>query len=73
MKKCSFCKDIVGFFGFVVLIEEIKIKDEKIKIIKICPELISDGDIQVFLDFENFYGKFFRNFNGITESLNSML
>lgn len=38
LKKCQFYQDEVQFFGFVVLVEEICIEDEKIEEVKTWPE-----------------------------------
>lgn len=48
-------------------------EDGKIKIVKNWSELKSVRDIQIFLDFANFYKRFIRNFNKIAASLTIIL
>lgn len=51
--------------GFVILAQSIIIEEKKIMKRKIWPELKLVRDIQVFLDFANFYKRFIRNINRI--------
>ena len=53
--------------------EGIRTEDEQIKAIKQLPELQSVQDIQVFLEFANFYKRFIQEFSQITAPLTSML
>ena len=55
LKKCHFHKDKIQFLGYVILAQEIQIKDEKIKTMRNWPEPKSMKDIQIFLSFANFY------------------
>ena len=48
-------------------------KDEQIEAIKNWPEPKSMKDIQVFLDFANFYQRFIQSFSKIIEPLTSTL
>lgn len=41
LKKCYFYKNKMHFLGYVILAQEIKIKDKKIKVMKNWPKLIS--------------------------------
>ena len=58
LKKCHFHKNKVWFLGYVISAQGIKIKDEKIEVVKnwLEPKLIRD--IQVFFGFTNFYQHF---------------
>ncbi len=65
LKKCQFHEDGVRFLGFVILAQGIKIKEEKIEVVRNWPESQSVRDIQVFLGFANFYRRFIKNFSKI--------
>ncbi len=58
LKKCWFYQEEVRFLGYIVSYQGIQIEEEQIKII--CdwsePQLVCD--IQVFLEFANFYRQF---------------
>lgn len=63
MNKCQFHEDEIRFLRFVVLAQDIKIKEEKNEAMKDLPELKSIRDILMFLAFTNFYQKLIRNFS----------
>ena len=73
LKKCWFYKDKVQFLGYVVLSQGIRIEDKRIKAIKNLPEPKSVQDIQVFIDFANFYQRFIQGFSRIAARLTSIL
>ncbi len=73
LKKCRFHEDEVRFLSFVVSAQGIRMEEEKIEAVKTWPESQSVSDIQVFLDFANFYRRFIRNFSRIAALLTSML
>ena len=58
LKKCRFYKDEVFFLGYVVLAQEVNIKDKQIKAVKNWFKLTLIRDIQVFIGFANFYQHF---------------
>ncbi len=58
LKKCRFHEDEIRFLGFVVLVQGIRMEEEKIEAVKTWPEPQSVRDIQVFLGFANFYRRF---------------
>ena len=51
----------------------IRIEDKRIKAVKQSAELQSVRDIQVFLEFANFYQRFIQRFSRIAAPLTSML
>ena len=57
-KKCRFHKDKVCFLGYVMSAQGVQIEEERIDVIKNWPEPKSIHNIQVFLDFANFYCRF---------------
>ena len=73
LKKCRFHKNEVRFLGYVVSSQGNRIEDEKIKVVKNWPKLKSVQDIQVFIDFANFYWRFIWDFSKIVASLTLML
>ena len=73
LKKCWFHKNEVRFLRYVVSSQGIRMKDERIKVVRNWPELKSVRDIQVFIGFTNFYRRFIRGFSRIAASLTSML
>lgn len=54
-KKCRFHQDKVRFLGFVILAQGIRKKEKKIEAVKTWAKPKSIRDIQLFLDFANFY------------------
>jgi hypothetical protein len=61
------------FFGFVINIDEIKIDISRIEIIAEWPEPKFFKNIQIFLNFANFYRHFIKNYSRIAAPLTSML
>jgi hypothetical protein len=57
---------------FVISIRGIEIDESKVEVIIEWPESRSFRDIQVFLDFANFYRRFIRDYSRIAASLISM-
>ena len=57
-KKCQFHKNKVCFLGYVVSAHGVQIEDERIEVIKNWPQPKSVRNIQVFLNFANFYQGF---------------
>ncbi len=72
LKKCWIHEDEVWILGFIILAQEIRMEEKEIEAVKDWLEPQSIKDIQVFLDFANFYRRFIRNFNRITTSLISI-
>ena len=55
LNKCRFYQEEVCFLGYVISLREIYIEDKKIEAVKQCFKTQSVQDIQVFLEFANFY------------------
>ena len=55
LKKCRFYKYEVRFLGYVVSAQRVRIDEERIDVVKNWSEPKSIYDIQVFLNFANFY------------------
>ena len=73
LKKCQFHQEDVQFLGYIVSLQGIYIKDERIKAVEQWPELKLIRDIQVFFGFANFYRQFIQGFSYIAAPLTSML
>ena len=73
LKKCRFYQDKVCFLGYIVSFKDINIEAKRIEIIKKWLESKLVQDIQVFLDFANFYRGFIQDFSKIVALLTSML
>ena len=73
LKKCRFHQDEIRFLGYVVSVQRLQIKDERIEAVRNWPEPKLIRDIQVFLDFANFYRRFIQSFSKIAEPLTLML
>ena len=73
LKKYQFHKNEMQFLRYVVSSQGIRIEDERIKVVRNWPKLKSVQDIQVFINFANFYQWFIGDFNGIATLLTSIL
>ena len=73
LKKCRFHQDKVRFLGYVMSAQGVRIEDERIEAVRNWPKPKSVIDIEVFLDFANFYQRFIQGFNKIAGPLISML
>ncbi len=73
LKKYQFHKDEVRFLAFVVLVQGIRMEEERIENVRNWLEPQSVRDIQMFLGFANFYRRFIKNFSRIAAPLTSML
>ena len=58
LNKYCFYKDEVWFLSYVLSAQGVRIEDKQIKVVKNWSESKSMRDIQVFLSFVNFYGRF---------------
>jgi len=69
LEKFFFHQEWVEFLGYVLSPEDLQINNKKIKVIQdwLIPKYIKE--IQVFLDFVNFYRKFIYNYLDLTVSL----
>ena len=73
LEKCVFGVSEIGFLGFILTTEGVKMYPSRISTIEEWPMPKSFRDIQVFLGFANFYCHFIREFFRIVEGLTEML
>ena len=73
LSKCEFSITTTSFLGFVVSTNRVSMKSNQVESILNWPEPRSHKDIQVFLDFANFYQLFIKGFAQISFALSSML
>ena len=65
MKKYWFYKNEVCFLDCIMLTQDIKIEDKKNEIVKNWLEPKSVWNIQVFINFANFYWRYIQDFSKI--------
>ena len=73
LEKCKFSVKKVGFVRFVVSPDSVAIEDNCVATTKDWLELHTYCDIQVFIEFVNFYRQFIKNFSKVTSSLTELL
>ena len=73
LKNCHFDQEEVRFLGYVVSSQVIRMKKERIDVVKAWPEPKLVQDIQVLIGFANFYRRFIQDFSKIAAPLTSML
>ena len=69
LKKYRFHQKEVRFLGYVISSQGIRMEEERINAIKAWPEPKSIKDIQVFIEFANFYRRFIQGFSKIAAPL----
>ena len=70
--KCSFNMEEIPILGVVVGKEQVKMEQEKIKVVKEWKTPIRVKDVESFLRFANFYQRFIHNFSYTVRPLNKL-
>ena len=70
--KCDFNMEEIPILGVVVEKGQVKMEQEKIKVVKKWKMPIKVKDIKSFLGFMNFYRRFIQNFSHIAKPLNEL-
>lgn len=63
INKCRFSIKKCKFLNYIVSADEINMQENRIEVIRTWPKLKCVRDIQVFIEFANFYRKFIKKFN----------
>ena len=70
--KCDFNIEEIPILGVIIGKEQVKMEQEKIKVVKEWKTLTKDKDVESFLGFANFYQWFIQNFSYIARPLNKL-
>ena len=70
--KCDFNIEEIPILGVVVGKEQVKMEQEKIKVVKKWKMPSRVKDVESFLEFTNFYWHFIQNFSHIAKPLNEL-
>jgi hypothetical protein len=71
--KCEFSVKKVGFLGFVVSPVGIEMEADRIATIEDWPTPKSVKDVQVLMDFTNFYRRFVKKYAKVTTPISDLL
>jgi len=70
--KCNFNMEEIPILGVIVGRGQIKMEQEKIKVVKEWKTPTKVKDVESFLGFANFYRRFIHNFSHIARPLNEL-
>jgi len=70
--KYDFNIEEISILGVIVGKGQVKMEQEKIKVVKEWKTLMKVKDVKSFLGFMNFYRRFIQNFSHITKPLNEL-
>ena len=69
LEKCKFEKTSVEYLGVVVSHDSVKMDPAKVAGVSEWPTLSNKKEVQLFLNFTNFYRRFIEGFSYITRPL----
>ncbi len=73
LMKCEFNMQQISFVRSIITPDGVEIEPDRVRAIAEWPEPESHRDIQVFLDFANFYCRFISAFSKIAKPMTDML
>jgi len=73
LKKCTFHIIQMKFLKFIIFTIDVLMNQQQVKIIKKWPVSRSYHEIQIFLEFANFYHHFIQRYSNITAPLTDLL
>ncbi len=73
LRRCKFNAKEVGFMGFIITTEEVRMERDCKATIEEWPMPDSHRDIQVFLGLANFYRRFMKSFSRTVRPMTAML
>ena len=73
LKKCKFNIEKIEFLNFIVFTKEIRMNSKWIQMIKKWFKLKTYREVQIFLEFVNFYKRFIYRYSKIAAPLTSLL
>ncbi len=73
LKKCTFHTTQIKFLKFIIFTTDVSMNQQQVKIIKKWSVSRSYCEIQIFLEFANFYHCFIQSYSKVTASLTDLL
>jgi len=73
LKKCAFSTDTVEFLRFIVFTTDVMMNSQRVDTIKNWPTPMTFQNVQIFLEFVNFYRHFIEVYSRIASPLTGLL
>ena len=71
-EKCFFEQSSIKYLGIIILENKVQMDEEKLSEVLEWPVLAKVKQVQVFLDFANFYYRFIENFTKMSKPLSNL-
>ncbi|KAG5848674.1 hypothetical protein ANANG_G00101330 [Anguilla anguilla] len=71
-EKCAFHQESVSFLGFIIFAGGIQMDGGKVRVVSEWPIPKTRKDLQMFLGFANFYGRFVRDYSKVAAPLTAL-
>jgi len=71
-EKCFFEQSSIKYLGIIILENKVQMNEEKLSGVLEWPVLTKVKQVQVFLDFANFYYRFIENFAKMSKPLSGL-
>ncbi|KAI2644560.1 Transposon Ty3-I Gag-Pol polyprotein [Labeo rohita] len=73
IEKCEFHRPSVQFLGYIINAEDVQMDQGKVSVIQEWSQPLTVKELQRFLGFLNYYGRFIQNYSFIMAPLTSLL